>query len=287
MTIAPDRIKTPNEFRLTEFSRAFTSNLFSRMSGGASIPFALIGLWLGEAWQGRLFFALAGVCLILAAYFMWRKERERVDELSERVRPKLKCSFNMKDTACAVRGVTIQFVKSRHSPLPEGISITAVAMPDFLSSNRITADYFRLRVETDKSVLVEKCEGHLMAIECEGKSLLGEPVALPFAPSERTDALSRTIHEHVPAYLDVVAITTENKVIVTTRNHQRPSSVQQFEQMFAKAADYRLRLAIASDGPTVRCNLLFKWTGDPNTAECVYEPFDEGVWLTTTPSSNA
>src|SRR5260221_6356096 len=72
------------------------------------------------------------------------------------------------------------------------------------------ATYYRIKVEADNVDHVSSCQGRLVSIEKAGKLILeGEPITLPFAPSERSDAISKTIHKDAPEYLDFLAITDD------------------------------------------------------------------------------
>jgi hypothetical protein len=63
---------------LAAFLAALVHNWAALMSGGLSVPIAGWGLFVAPDSQKELFFGLAVVCLFLAAYFVWAKERDRV-----------------------------------------------------------------------------------------------------------------------------------------------------------------------------------------------------------------
>jgi hypothetical protein len=208
--------------------------------------------------------------------------RIKADELTERSRPKLKCSFSMDDPDCALRGAKITMSAE---PLVTGwglntgvsivrspaLSRTSIATPTAYSTARVPGDlarevdYFRLKVETAGAAAVSSCRGRLLWVKRGEHQVVGS-MDLPFAPSEDADTQIKKIHAGVPAYLDVLTISKENKVEIASPGHRSPSHVR-FDVAFAERAEYRLRVVVTSDAPATHCELLFRWTGDRNTAE--------------------
>lgn len=60
---------------LENFAKAFSGNWLAWMSGAPSVPFAIYALFAPEQ-QKALFVALAFLCVLLAAFWVWRKERK-------------------------------------------------------------------------------------------------------------------------------------------------------------------------------------------------------------------
>src|SRR5882672_10062573 len=59
------------------------------MSGGASIPFAALAVFLDNKWAQVIFAATALCCAWFAAYRVWKPERQKVCDLQERLAPKI------------------------------------------------------------------------------------------------------------------------------------------------------------------------------------------------------
>jgi len=222
--------------------------------------------WLGAA--GGLVLAF----VFMAPYKAWKALKLEADESKERRRLKLRCSFSMKELACVRRDVTIQFIATQST------RVTTTIVPAFEPQlpkrylKTIKADFFRLRVEADSADLVEACRCRLVEIEyldppSGPDHLLGEPLLLPFSPGSHADALAKTIRAGSPEYLDVLLITREDRVMVATHHFEYPSSIY-VDDIFSRKGSYRLRVELAAaNGGTMHCDLLFKWTGDRETAD--------------------
>jgi hypothetical protein len=217
--------------------------------------------WLGAA---------AGLILafvFVAPYKAWKSLKLEADESKEKRRPKLRCSFDLKDPACVRPGVTIQFIPTESWRITT--TFVPARQPQPAKLKTINADLFRLRVETENADLVEACRGRLVQIEFLGSSSgnrLGEPLLVPFSPGSHADALAKTIRAGSPEYLDVLYITRNDKVMVATHNLEYPSSIP-FDDLFESFGEYRLRVELAAmKGVAVHCDLLLKWNGDRETA---------------------
>lgn len=75
---------------LKTFATAFRTHWFAAMSGGVSVPFTALSVFLDNKWAQLIFAVLAFTAVWIAAYRIWKPERERVDSLEERLRPKVK-----------------------------------------------------------------------------------------------------------------------------------------------------------------------------------------------------
>lgn len=64
------------------------------MSGGVSVPFAYWGLFQAPDDQKLIFLFLALLCFFIAAYLVWKKERDRVCDLEALLDPKLQLTFD-------------------------------------------------------------------------------------------------------------------------------------------------------------------------------------------------
>jgi hypothetical protein len=231
---------------------------------------------------------MAAAAFLSAAYLIWASERKVVVELREKIRPKLKCSFDMKDAGC-VRPNT-KFSRRRPAfALPASdntitrnwtydvsalsdqgtIGPTAgvwkIGMED--ETSPLTATYYRLKVECDGFYRVSDCVGRIEWIK-KGENLIDnwEPVQLPFAPAERPEAISKQIRNGSPEFLDFMFITETNLAQLVTYRFVGSSSVD-WREILAKPDLYTLRINILSNTPTIAVDVFFKWTGDRSTSE--------------------
>jgi hypothetical protein len=75
---------------LKAFALALRAQWFAAMSGGFSVPFAAAAVFVDSKFGQLIFGALALGAAWLAAYRIWKAERERVLTLEEHLRPKIK-----------------------------------------------------------------------------------------------------------------------------------------------------------------------------------------------------
>ena len=75
-----------------EFVLAFRRETFGAMSGGVSVPFAALAVFLDNAYAQAIFAAMAFTAVWFAAYRVWKAERERtivaenqINEIANRV----------------------------------------------------------------------------------------------------------------------------------------------------------------------------------------------------------
>lgn len=83
------------------FLREFSGDWFGRMSGGASVPLAILALYVSSDWQKGLFGALAILCLLFSSYRVWRRERLERLRLVEVLTPRLVVLFEPKCRDCS------------------------------------------------------------------------------------------------------------------------------------------------------------------------------------------
>jgi hypothetical protein len=69
----------------------FRTHWLAAMSGGVSVPFTALTVFLDNKWAQLIFCCLAFVAVWVAAYRIWKPERERVLVLEKQLEPKLKC----------------------------------------------------------------------------------------------------------------------------------------------------------------------------------------------------
>jgi hypothetical protein len=93
------------------FIKAFWDSWSASMSGGLSVPFAALGIYYDQ-WQRPVFLTMAFAFLIVAAYLIWKAERTKVLELTERVTPKLDLFFDT--TPRFIAGCMMEYGGSPH-----------------------------------------------------------------------------------------------------------------------------------------------------------------------------
>jgi predicted membrane metal-binding protein len=74
---------------LGTFSRTFRKHWFAAMSGGASVPFTALAVFLDNRWVQLLFACLALTGTWFAAYRVWQPERQKVCDLEARLTAKI------------------------------------------------------------------------------------------------------------------------------------------------------------------------------------------------------
>jgi hypothetical protein len=207
------------------FDRA---NLLATIVGGALV-------WLAIWYLGRLEMdaptsvggtigfaiglALASLVVMWIVIFLFRlfgapgrmlaKKNEKIAELysdietlNQKLKPRIKWSFSTSDPGCKRPNTTITATALNNV----GVPIQA----------RVPCDWFRIKVEADCGVAVSGCKGRLIEIRRGADVIVaGEDLTLPFAPGERDEAIAKTIYPSVPEYLDFLAITHANQVVVT------------------------------------------------------------------------
>ena len=72
------------------FAQAFRKHLFAAMSGGFSVPFTALAVFVDNKYAQLIFGCLAFCAAWFAAYRIWKYEREKVIELEARLGPSRK-----------------------------------------------------------------------------------------------------------------------------------------------------------------------------------------------------
>jgi hypothetical protein len=78
-------METPRA-RIQDFVRAYFTNWFAVMSGGPSVPAAILAVYVQNDTARYLLWGTVGLAFLLSAYFVWREERLKVIELDIRNR---------------------------------------------------------------------------------------------------------------------------------------------------------------------------------------------------------
>lgn len=275
--------------RFRDFLRAFWPNWFALMSGGPSVPLAIwaffvenntakIGLWITTA-----------VCALLSAYFVWRPERKSVIDLTEKIRPKLKCTFDRSDSGCVRRNVPLTLSKNFGSlssvsssssssvaylsKVTGHMSISRAGASDDISTSRASSsllvDFYRVKVRADCIGFVAQCSGRVEWVKRDGKIVFdGEKLELTFAPAERPNSLVQDISDQTSEHLDALIITEKNHVFFGVKGiFEYPSSID-ILKIFGIPGEYLIHIVVyAPSTASSTIDLLLKWEGHWKTAE--------------------
>jgi hypothetical protein len=166
----------------------------------------------------------------------------------------LNLSFSMTDPGCVRRDVTIT------TEINHGGTV-------FVVGEGVKSDYYRLKVEaTDLEV-----SAYLVAIK-RGESLVfsGENLPLTFAQVTRGQPVTtKKVANGLTEYIDLIAITEKNEIILALPGLVGPSSVNQRE-LFSQSADYTLSVFVSSPGMSKTVTLLLRWFGNRTTAQLLW-----------------
>lgn len=206
------------------------------MSGVLSIPFGLAALF--SEGHPRTYFALLAFAALLIASAGLVK---RILELKERLRPKLKLHCETSIPGCVVP-----------NSCQGGVNL-----------------FYRLAVSSDCESILENCQGRLIEIRRALESVpiwSGDTAILTFAPGEKPDSESKTIHPHVTVHLDVLMVLLGPVgnfigLFPGTRDRQW-RLVPPLADIFNAHGQYILTIEIVGDHmPTITRELEFTWRG--------------------------
>ena len=127
--------------------------------------------------------------------------------------------------------------------------------------------FLRVVVHVAGTESVANCTGYLTEIrKNDQKKWEGDNAKLTFAPGEDPDALSKTIHERMPEFLDVLIITSRNEIFAGTKGRGWPY-IPPLHEIFSEPGDYLLSLSITGPGiATAAPQLTFTWTKNWETS---------------------
>src|SRR6266496_1382445 len=113
------------------------------------------------------------------------------------------------------------------------------------------------------------CELHWLSHRDQkerSKKWEGDNAKLTFAPGENPDALSKTIHERMPEFLDVLIVTSRNEIFAGTKGRGWPY-IPPLHEIFSEAGEYLLSVSITGPGiATAAPQLRFTWTKNWETS---------------------
>ncbi|SRR5258708_27569707 len=234
------------EATFRNYLRAFFRHWFTAMSGPLSVPLVIAAYFVSNALLRLGLAATAIVCFGFSSYWIWRTERQRVVHLSEKLRPKLLCSFSKDNSGC------VKITENRAEVNSDGGII-----PVFVRTT-----WYRLEIIADGNSMIPECIARLMSITMDGKVILGgEIVRLPFAPAASQDAHAKNILPGHPEYLDFLIIGDDGIPQISTNYFWMPSTVNA-KSILTNHGDYFIRIVISSTESTaIEVNVLFHWNG--------------------------
>lgn len=216
------------------------------MSGPASAVFALLSA-LTAASERKIFASLAFVGL---GVIIWRQALVILD-FKEKLRSKLNLSCGPEVLGCKV---------------PSTLSLQNQKMEVV---GYVKGNFLRVRVEADGPEAIFGCSGSITRIEFGNVTMMGhETLQLTFAPGNRfPEAIAKTIRDKEPQYLDILAVLSDNRILICQPNFFVPNAVNT-NFIFQENGDYFITIVIAGTGvPSTRAVLKFAWTGSWHTAE--------------------
>jgi hypothetical protein len=242
-----------------------------------SAPAVILAAIIAGAGLSIIFIALR---LALVIFSRRKVENEKLSEVPLGSSP-LICYFAMDDSGCvrpnAIIRQLIRLPQSTSSAvLSGGLETGTTLTPGNLISRPLApaletkGTYYRIKVSAAADYAPE-CKGRLEWMRRGSLLLIGEPILLPFAPSEAPDSISKRIHIGAPEYLDFLFISDFNRVVLTTLNFSGPSSIS-WETLFAVSGEYMFHIKILSPAGVASIDLLFRWTGNRATSEIIQVP---------------
>ena len=247
---------------IKDFALAVLGDYWARMSGPASVPAAVLALWLSND-AAKIGFALTGFfCAWITAYRVWKPEREKNLAVAESIerRARLQLSFDMNDPGCVRRNTTVS--------VP--VTVRVRDRPDLTEQvlGQANCDWYRIRIDAENGNL-PGCQAHLMSVARGGSPLLsGEVPPLPIVHAING---TKTVHSRVPDYIDLLAIFDNTSVDFCVSAERRSSSIRW--NMFDLAGEYRIIVAVTSpDAETALLEVIFRWNLNRTTAEIICAP---------------
>lgn len=201
------------------------------------------GLYLSAVIYLAVFFVLAFIVHILlkSPYKIIREQDEQLAKFQERLTPKFKISCSREMTGC-------------HVPNDNG-----------------QWSIRRIQVVADCESAIKNCQGHLIKVEKDGVAVFShDTLALPFAKQEAIDSLAKTLHPHIPEYLDVLCWFNPGNIVHFATKPPMPALDHKREYVFSDDGEYILTIGITGVGisgenvPPETIELKFDW-------KCPYE----------------
>jgi hypothetical protein len=225
---------------LRAFVLSFRGHLFAAMSGSASVPFTIAAAFVENKFAQLLFFFCALTCAGLAAFRVWKPERERVMELENKIGPKLALSFHPEAEGLVQTPVVIR----RQDP---------GAVTPIMQTTK--SSYVRIRVEALSETTVTGCTAFLVGLE---KSSAGDAfvaIQLPHAILLRD---SFDVPPKVWRTVDFLTATEGQNKLAGASEGWPLSLLDAFNEV---GTTYRCRLAVNGNGITSEIKVDVIWRG--------------------------
>jgi hypothetical protein len=226
------------------FTLAFREHWFAAMSGGASVPFTVLAVFVDAKWAQLIFAGCALICAWFAAYRVWKPERQKVCDLEERLRPKLRVRFD--------------------KAVPDCMPIVTFMHPDGVQTK---GRCFRLQVMSDSDSKLYDCMGWLAELRNLKTQQVVQSVRLLWA-GVPTAAAAVDLVKGVPRYVEMCVATDADQITVTTEG----GGVWPIDAMhiFDKPGEYLFRIVIeARDTVATSITRKLNWTGNWTTTDMV------------------
>lgn len=249
-----------NQDRFRDFIHAFTSHWFNYMSGGLSVPAAILALYVQSGIAQAALWITAAACLVWSGFLLWRTERRRVTELEEKLNRELILRFE----PCSP-----WIVKLDKSNLQFDSRGTVMAVgPSW---------WFRVELHNQReAVLAHKCRVYVRDIEYKAdNSEVFESAGFGTSQNLRwsntpdgTDYEPKDIGHSARVFADVIS----------TDGHHRRLFIKwggewyENDHLFDRFGIYRITIGASSeDAGETSIVLLAKWNGQWNQIEVTEE----------------
>lgn len=265
------------------FIRTLSAHWFTAMSGGLSVPLAIAGITAPDS-QSKLKIGLivtAFVCFFAAAFDVWRRENERAEDIAvkyqqalDELKPKIRLLFSEDIPGCKVltqmglgykKGIDPRTGASTFTPAVTATIYDAMHPVAAIPSRKLVT-YYRVAIEPAFRAPIHRCSACIEAIDKNSQPIFaGQNLILPFEGAEKPDANVRDIQRR--EYLDVFAITEEDKVLLTTHGWVFPLS-HDMEALLHDPARYVIHVCVSSnESAAERISIELDWTGKRETAK--------------------
>jgi len=100
--------------------------------------------------------------------------------------------------------------------------------PTFSPQRTAKVTLYLIKVEVVDATLIRNCSAKLETIEKDDRIIHSDAgVRLTFAPAESQDTEAKTIHANKAEYIDFMAISSDNKAILMSKNFELPSNISE------------------------------------------------------------
>jgi hypothetical protein len=204
------------------------------MSGAFSVPFAILAALSDQKYGPLIYGSLAYAALAFTSYLLWIRNQA----LAERLRPKLRVSFDERDRGC--------FHETRITNGPR-IKLASI------------------RIEAVGVGLIHDCGADLALFSRDGgDNLLIQGLPLIISPAERPNHARKDVREGRPELVNVLCMAEDNSVRLWTDNFYMPN----YLAPITEPGIYRLRITVfGSETVPSSIELAFDWTGNWQTAK--------------------